>query len=158
MIGKKVKIIDTDAIGEIIAVSNDFASPLYTVQIGDEKIPFFENQFVVIKLKVYWMPNPPCTPFEFAVQSPDEAKDALNILAYLDLDGQETKAQEFGQEAFRERLTTSYKAYRRHRGINGAWLIECNIGGLLTNENGEWEEWMNEDYYTIDDLMRQEND
>jgi Holliday junction resolvasome RuvABC DNA-binding subunit len=37
MIGKKVKIIDTDAIGEIIAVSNDFASPLYTVQIGDPR-------------------------------------------------------------------------------------------------------------------------
>lgn len=130
MIGKKVKIIFGNVIGEIVGVSYDFASPLYTVQIGDEKIPFFEYQFIVIELKVYWMPNPPCTPFEFAVQSPDEAKDALNILAYLDLDGKETKAQQFGQEAFRNRLILSYKAYRRHRGINGAWLIECNIGGL----------------------------
>lgn len=109
-------------------------------------------------LKIYWMPNPPCTPFEFGVDSIDQAKNALNILAYLDLEGQETKAQKFGEEAFRERLTTSYKAYRRERGINAAWLIDCNVGGLLTDENGEWEDWMDENGCLIDEIMREEED
>lgn len=108
------------------------------------------------KLKIYWIPNPPCDPFEFAVQSIQEAKYALNILAYLDLDGQETKALQFGTEAFRNRLTMAYKSYRRQRGINGAWLIECNIGGLLTDENGEWEDWTDEYGYMIDEIMREE--
>ena len=108
------------------------------------------------KLKVYWMPNPPCKPFEFAVNSVEEGKDAYNILSYLDLDGAETKAQKYGTESFRNTLTNAYKSYRRGRGINGAWLIDCNVGGLLTDENGEWEDWMNEDCEMIDEVIRNE--
>ena len=102
------------------------------------------------------MPNPPCKPFEFAVSSVEEGKDAYNILSYLDLDGEETRAANYGEENFRLRLTNSYKAYRRGRGINGAWLIDCNVGGLLTDENGEWEDWMNQDGEMIDEVIRYE--
>lgn len=39
-----------------------------------------------MEYKIYHIPNPPDKGFQFSVQSIDQAKAALNVLAYLDLD------------------------------------------------------------------------
>lgn len=110
-----------------------------------------------LELKVYWIPNPPHKGFEFKVSSLKEAKDAYNILSYLDLDGFETKANSYGSDAFRSRLTNAYKAYRRQRGINGAWLIDCNVGGLLyKTADGEFEEYIDEWGEDLSGIIRNE--
>lgn len=136
--GRSDLSFDVYYIGSVITASNILAklSESNLVEGVDYKRP---------ELKLYWMPNPPCKGFEFSVKNLSEAKDGYNILSYLDLDGEETKANAYGTEIFRQRLINAYKAYRRGRGINGAWLIECNVGGLLYKTvDGEWEEFVDE--------------
>lgn len=111
-----------------------------------------------LELKVYWIPNPPHEGFEFKVSSMKEAKDAYNILSYLDL-GLEYKANTYGTDAFRQRFINAYKAYRRGRGINHPSLIELNVGGLLyKTADGEFEEYTNEWGEDIYGIMRNEEE
>lgn len=108
------------------------------------------------KLRVWWVINPPNKIFLFSVLNIESAKLVLNILAYLDLEGQESRIFDLDENRrpFIERVASAYKIYRRSLSLNGAWLIDCNAGGLQEwdEQLEEWVEWYSEDGETIGEI------
>src|SRR6056297_2172666 len=64
-------------------------------------------------LQVWWVPQVPMTPFTVKVETPQEAKKILSVLAAYDL-------------------------FQLDQNIKPDF---CNAGGLNVFENGEWEDW-----------------
>lgn len=81
------------------------------------------------QLKVWWIPQIPGSSFEVPVASVDEAKKILTVLA-------------------------DYDIFQYENRIKGDY---CNAGGLveLTAE-GEWIDWEDEDFRSIDEVMQEE--
>lgn len=77
-------------------------------------------------LKVRWIPQAPCKPFEIEVSSAREAKKLLDVLA-------------------------RYDAFQFENNIKPDY---CNAGGLVewNVEAGEWYDWYNDEGEGIDDL------
>jgi hypothetical protein len=80
------------------------------------------------QLKVWWIPQIPGASFEVPVASVDEAKKILTVLANYDL-------------------------FQYENRIKGDY---CNAGGLVTLEDGDWVDWEDEDFRSIDEVMREE--
>jgi hypothetical protein len=81
------------------------------------------------QLKVWWIPQIPGASFEVPVESVDQAKKILTVLA-------------------------DYDTFQYENRIKGDY---CNAGGLVTLEDGEWVDWESEDGYSIDEVMREES-
>lgn len=111
------------------------------------------------KLRVYHIPNPPAGAFYFPVSDIQTAKLVLNVLACLDLENLASRIHEINPErkGFIDRVASAYKAYRRARSINGAWLINCNVGGLEELDENGWGEWYDEMGDDITEIMRGES-
>lgn len=103
------------------------------------------------KYKIYHIVNPPAEPFYWVVYSVEEAKQVLKTLANLDLAREPLTMDD---EIQREKLISAYKRFRQHRGINGSWLIEANVQGLLQWDQAscDWLEWMDENGDMIDSI------
>jgi hypothetical protein len=82
------------------------------------------------QLKVWWIPQVPGAAFEVPVASVDEAKKILNVLA-------------------------DYDIFQYENRIKGDY---CNAGGLLTLEGGEWVDWQDDDFRSIDEVMSEEEE
>lgn len=76
------------------------------------------------KLRIWWIPQVPMEPFRVEVESPEEAKKLLNILADYDI------------FQFENNVKPDY----------------CNAGGLEVFEDGEWTDWYSEDGEDINDI------
>lgn len=101
-----------------------------------------------MKLKIWWRPNFIETEFEIKVMNHTEAYLALEILSNLDLEGGHKNTAELLKEfpryeTFFSKIESAYKKYRQSYGINGAWLITDNMGGLLVwnEDESEWEDF-----------------
>jgi len=68
-------------------------------------------------LKIWWIPQVPMKPFFVEVESLQEAKKILKILAEYDL------------FQYKHRVKPDY----------------CNVGGLSIFKDGEWVEWCDEE-------------
>ena len=80
------------------------------------------------QLKVWWIPQIPGASFEVPVASVNEAKKILTVLA-------------------------DYDIFQYENRIKGDY---CNAGGLVTLEGGEWVDWEDDDFRSIDEVMREE--
>ncbi|WP_321913529.1 hypothetical protein [Paraburkholderia sp. J11-2] len=88
------------------------------------------------QLKVWWIPQIPGKSFEVPVESVDEAKKILTVLA-------------------------DYDIFQYENRIKGDY---CNAGGLVQQEevgpDGEtdWFDWCDEEGRSIDDVLRDERE
>jgi len=79
------------------------------------------------KLRVWWVPQVPMPAFYTEVKDVNEAIFLLTALA-------------------------NYDIFQYEQKVKGDY---CNAGGLQVTEDGEWVEWVNEDDYGIDEVMRE---
>lgn len=77
-------------------------------------------------LQVWWKPQVPMQSFIVSVDSVQEARKLLSVLA------------DYDQFQFDKRIKGDY----------------CNTGGLSVFEDGEWLDWYSEDGYGIDELWK----
>lgn len=75
------------------------------------------------QLQVWWIPQVPGTPFTVDVDTPQEAKKLLDVLARYDA------------FQFEHRIKPDY----------------CNAGGLRQWDGSEWEEWQDDNGDDIDE-------
>lgn len=80
------------------------------------------------KLRVWWIPQIPMKSFYVPVESIDEAKKILTVLA-------------------------DYDIFQYENDVKPDY---SNAGGLQVCEDGDWFDWESEDGDSIDDLMREE--
>lgn len=74
-------------------------------------------------LKVWWIPQIPGQPFMVPVETPQEAKKLLDVLA-------------------------KYDAFQYEHRIKPDY---CNAGGLVMFEDGEWVDWYDDEGRDIDE-------
>ena len=82
------------------------------------------------QLKVWWIPQVPGKAFEVPVASVDEAKKILTVLA-------------------------DYDNFQYDNNIKPDF---CNAGGLVVFEDGDWVDWEDEDFRSIDEVMSDESE
>lgn len=88
------------------------------------------------KLRVWWVPQVPMQSFYIPVESPEEGKKIMDVLA-------------------------AYDCFQYNHNVKPDY---CNMGGLqyYNEEDGEWEDWYFEDgevyYDNLDEYIEEQSD